>query len=41
MDLYDGDEDLAENYLSDDEILKQFDEIEKSARALWAVRLKY
>lgn len=41
MDVSEADDDLAENYLTDAEILAQFDEIEKSAKALSLVGYHY
>lgn len=41
MDVSEADDELAENYLSDSDILAQFDEIEKSARALKIMELQY
>jgi len=41
MDVSEVDDELAENYLSDSDILAQFDEIEKSSRALKIMELQY
>lgn len=41
MDVSEDDDELAENYLTDEKILAQFDEIEKSAKALSLIGWNY